>query len=129
MWQRLALLGVAALLVPGIAGGERRIMGGSAIDVRQAPWVVFVTTSVGDGSSGVYCTGTIIDATHVVTAGHCLDLGPQWRASLETVTVRAGASRGVVPGVSDVVQDRVAASYRVHPGFKWRMAGAPDDVA
>ena len=122
------MLAVLALLAPGGAKAEQHVVGGAPTDVRTAPWSVLIRVVVANGG-GFYCTGSIIDATHVLTAAHCLDLGPVGRVAPGTVSVRAGVSDGLAPAASDVVQDRAIAGYRIHPGFTWRVTGSADDVA
>jgi hypothetical protein len=100
-----------------------RVVGGTAIDVRAAPWSVGVEH--GAGGSGVFCSGAILDATHVLTAAHCVVDASGAAAPPSTFTVRAGATNVLAPP-SDR-QDRQVAAVRVHPGYA---AGAEaDDVA
>ena len=128
MWRRLGVLAVVALLAPGGARAEQQVVGGAPTDVRSAPWSVLIRIVVASGG-GFFCSGSIIDPTHVLTAAHCLDLGPVGRVAPGAVSVRAGVSNGLAPSASDVVQDRAIAGYRIHPGFTWRMTGSADDVA
>lgn len=79
----------------------------------------------GGGSSGS-CSGSIVDAAHVVTAAHCTYDGGAPRA-LGSYTVTAGiadASRDADRGEE---QDREVSSVRVAPGFVPGQVG--DDVA
>jgi hypothetical protein len=63
---------VLAILAGAIAGGNAssavRIIGGTPIQIQASPTTVYVQYQ--DGPNSYYrCAGTIIDATHVVTAG------------------------------------------------------------
>ena len=90
--RRLALLVPLALLLatPSALG----VVGGSAVDVRNAPWSVLVLHRA--GSSGSLCSGAILDATHVLTAAHCVvENGATVPAS--TLTVRAGVTNAASP--------------------------------
>ena len=82
---------VSITAVAGPAGAQSiqpRIVGGSAVPITDHPWQVAVLVDDSGGFSQ-FCGGAILDATHVVTAGHCTDLG--WGLLLpEEVRVLAG---------------------------------------
>jgi hypothetical protein len=122
--RRLALLvALAALAASPAATG---IVGGSAVDVRNAPWSVLVLQRTGDGGS--LCSGAIIDATHVLTAAHCVvENGTPAPAS--TLTVRAGVTNAAAPSATDSLQDRQVTSVRVHGGYVQGSKTGGDDVA
>src|SRR5262249_38702981 len=65
--HRVALAVVVLLLA--VTPSALGVVGGHAVDVRDAPWSVLVIHRAG-ASTGL-CSGVIIDATHVVTAAHC----------------------------------------------------------
>ena len=70
-------------------------------------------------SSGSLCSGAILDATHVLTAAHCVvENGAPVPAS--TLTVRAGVTNAASPSPTDSVQDRggrePARPRRLRPG-------------
>ena len=99
-------VGVAGLV--GHAGTARAIVNGQQISVEQAPWTVHVSATNSFGTNT--CTGSIIDATRVLTAAHCVQrLGGQ---PLPAVTVLAGTSNA-----ADARQGQriPAASVRGHP--------------
>lgn len=106
-----------ALCLPGATEAGTRVIGGTAVDVRSAPWTVLVKIPALASTATGYCSGTIIDATHIVTAAHCVDLGPNGHVDPTTITVQAGISDALAPLSTDVPQSRVAVAYRVHPGF------------
>ena len=120
------LVPVAAALVLVLAPAASGIVGGNAVDVRNAPWSVLVLHRAGGGGS--LCSGAIIDATHVLTAAHCVvENGAPVAAS--TLTVRAGVTNASTPGPSDSLQDRVVSTVRVHAGYVQGARTGGDDVA
>jgi Trypsin len=127
-----ARLGRALRLARPSSRAHASIVGGSQITISQAPWQVFVVSSIPLAEEGellLLCGGSIIDATHIVTAGHCL-FDPQTGLQVpgEHVTVLAGASDFAQLEPSQ--QEVKVASVRVHPYFEYGLqAGAPDDVA
>lgn len=108
------------------------IVGGSQIEVTQAPWQVFVISVIplekGEDLL-LLCGGSIIDETHVVTAGHCMfDPETDSRVPAEDVFVVAGTSDFARLEAGE--QEMGVASVRVHPDFEYALgAGAPDDIA
>ena len=67
--MRLSLLALALglLAAPAAAAAEKRIIGGSTVSIANHPYQVKVETlGLGD------CGGSIRDATHVITAAHCV---------------------------------------------------------
>ena len=122
---------VLAVLVAGIAVGNAssaaQVVGGSPIQVQSAPWSVFVTYDIGNGR--FQCTGSVIDASHILTAAHCLYDSSGTLASPSALAVQAGISNYLSPASTDLVQDRTVGSFRVHPGYVWQDTGLPDDIA
>ena len=118
------------------AGGHlahTAIVGGNQISIDQAPWQVVMFGFIEEEGvlAGVLiCGGSILDTTHVLTAGHCL-YNPETGVRLPADDVV------VVAGVTDLeseheedAQFRPAADLRVHPFYDYAAgAGAPDDVA
>ena len=45
-------------------------MSGTATTIAQAPWTAYI--DVETATDGWDCTGAVLDATHVLTAGHCV---------------------------------------------------------
>jgi hypothetical protein len=116
----LAVSQVSAAAVPRSAS-----IGGQTIPTpREAPWSVLLSMRSGDSFGS--CSGSIVDAAHVVTAAHCTYEGSAPRA-LGSYTVTAGiadASQGADHGEEQV---REVSSVRVAPGFV--QGGVGDDVA
>ncbi len=109
------------------ASGASRVVGGTAIEVQQAPWTVFVQYQV--GNIRYLCTGSIVDASHILTAAHCVFDDSGQFATPSQVTVRAGVSNFSSPLSTDLEQDRPVSLIRVHPGYVCSGNPAPDDVA
>lgn len=99
-------------------------IGGQAIPTpREAPWSALLSMQGGNASS---CSGSIVDAAHVVTAAHCTyDGGVPW--PLGAYAVVAGVADVSKGGDHEEEQVREVSSVRVAPGF---VPGADgDDVA
>lgn len=75
------------------------------------------------------CGGSIIDETHVVTAGHCMfDPETNTRVPAKDVLVVAGTSNMEVAEPEE--QEIETEDIRVHPYFEYSIgAGASDDIA
>jgi hypothetical protein len=112
----------AVLAVGGVgAGPARAIVNGQQVPIQQAPWVVTLGwTDAGTGASGT-CSGSILDATHILTAAHCVvtTFGRPY-----AVTIHAGASNYGNTAEGEFVP---AAGVGVHP-YGNNGLGA-DDVA
>ena len=51
-----------------------KIVGGSAIDISQAPWqVALIRTSATNNKDGFFCGGSMISNQWIATAAHCVD--------------------------------------------------------
>jgi len=122
----LLALATSLALAP-LARPASRVVGGSPIQIQAAPWAVFVRQATSTGS--LQCSGSIIDALHVVTAAHCVHDLSGHEASITSLSVRAGVSSYTNPGPGDAEQDRGVSSLRVHPGYQWSTGASADDVA
>lgn len=119
---------------------QGRIVGGSRIPITAAPWQVTVT-SLGR----VLCGGSILDATRVVTAAHCVtDTTARPNVDLPpgSLTVQAGISKvnpvtlAADPQPGDALQTRAVTANSVHPYYPRALLGGggtlndfADDVA
>jgi hypothetical protein len=124
----LALAALAGAVCAGSALPASQIVGGTAIQIQAAPWTVFVEQD--RSLLGEYlCTGSIIDARHIVTAAHCVFDDRGDRAKPVELSVKAGVSNFSTPLPTDAEQDRSVSALRVHPGYHWTGFAASDDVA
>lgn len=106
------------------------IVGGNQIPIEQAPWQVFVLAVLVEQERLLFCGGSLLDATHIVTAAHCL-INPytEERVPANDVGVVAGISNFEAEHEEDA-QFQVAEGIRVHPYYDHSSgAVAPDDVA
>jgi secreted trypsin-like serine protease len=121
----LVALCVAATFT-GSADASRSIIGGSPISITQAPWTVYLFQASGT------CSGAILDATHVVTAGHCVFDANGVAIVPSALTVYAGISeaQGQLGAGGDTAwQMSTASAIRLHPGYSYSENANPDDVA
>jgi secreted trypsin-like serine protease len=111
------------------------IVGGQEASISQFPWQVFVLVRAEEGENvtEASCGGSILDATHVLTAAHCVDHeGMTTRYPAEDVGVLAGAtdvsefqSSLSAPRGSQLV---TVSSIRTHPYYTV-LPEIKDDVA
>ncbi len=119
-----------------LAGGSERartaIVGGGQIAIPLAPWQVEVEAFIPAEEKVIRCGGSILDASHVLTAAHCM-FNPKTSGQIapEDIFVIAGTSNIDATKVDEPTQQvRGAAHVRVHPYFDYATGPtAPDDVA
>lgn len=102
-WAGIAaavLLGVTATSATAAEQQPQRIIGGGPIQITQAPWQVgLLLTDANftfrDSSirGRFFCGGSIVDATHIVTAAHCMFPAEGYEAQPEDIEVLVGATR------------------------------------
>ncbi|WP_369213580.1 S1 family peptidase [Streptomyces flavofungini] len=65
---------VLPLAAPGPAAADSVVIGGSAVQVSDHPWVVAVASRdrFGGTRSGQFCGGAVVNRTTVLTAAHCV---------------------------------------------------------
>ena len=104
---------------------QGRIVGGTQIPVTAAPWQVKLNISRAGGGEGS-CGGSILNATTVVTAAHCVTDSatvPNPPVPAAGLTVDAGISRfnpatgSPEPQPGDAAQRVGVTVNRVHPGY------------
>jgi hypothetical protein len=123
-----ALLAVAAVRSPQSEAAPRTpfVVGGTAIPIENVPWQVFLR--IGDDLG---CGGSVLDATHVLTAAHCVVApGQPAPRPVSAFTVMAGFSDtttwgGGTPPAGTQVSG--VTNVRVHPFYD--EATKTDDVA
>jgi secreted trypsin-like serine protease len=122
---RLAFLAPLALaLICALAPAARAsnvkpriVNGGSVLDIAQRPYQVALwDPAAGDPNSGQFCGGAILDATHVVTAAHCLVDSGNALGSPRAVNVLAGTNDLTLTSGADV-KDIPAATLSIDAGY------------
>ena len=129
MKRRIILPTLLAAVAAPVSGVDAApvVVGGTATQIQSAPWAVSLRQTTKSGV--LVCSGAVLDALHVLTAGHCVfDLNGAVAAP-STLSVRAGASNYTAPATGDAVQDRGVSSFRVPPGYTWSTGASADDVA
>jgi hypothetical protein len=106
------------------------IVGGNQISIEQAPWQVFVLGVLVEQEEFLLCGGSIVDATQIVTAAHCLfNPDTEERLPAEDLLVVAGISNFEAEH-EEQAQVQLVESLSVHPYYDHSAgAGASDDVA
>ena len=117
----------------GVPRARTAVVGGTLASIEEVPWqvAIFGEFEVGGLQFSSLCGGSIIDLSHVLTAGHCA-VNPATGLPLSAASfdVVAGASIITPKGIKEgpTVQARFVGGVRVHPDFDYA-AGPPDDVA
>ena len=84
-----------------------RIYGGSVASMADYPWqVALVRHNIASAYNGQFCGGVIVDALHVITAGHCLDFDQDGQ-------VDTPANFDVVAGMRDLTAAPGAPAQRI----------------
>jgi trypsin len=96
---------------------QPRVIGGAPIPITSAPWQVLVSIRGQE-----YCGGSLLNATWVLTAAHCVDRV----STLDQVRVFAGSDQ-LSAGTAGNAITRVAAGIVVHP--EWNRRTFTSDVA
>jgi trypsin len=130
----LALTTGAAIAAAGSAAAARlqpRIVHGAPTPIEHAPFQVAlydpeaVDPEEPDNLlAAQFCGGVIRDATHVVTAAHCVTLGGFEAAAPEEIEVLAGSASLQAPEVGSIEDPVVATSFDP----EWEPFGFEHDV-
>jgi secreted trypsin-like serine protease len=101
----MSALVLAFCAAPASAHMAPRIVNGSDANITNFPFQVALVDSSLDPVDGQYCGGVIIDATHVITAAHCVyDLfGDEQAVDPSAIDVFAGSSTLSGPGTTKAV--------------------------
>ncbi len=114
MWRSILAIGAGALLAlssaaAAYAGLSPQVVGGSEAKIEQVPFQValYDPQVSADPADSQFCGGVIIDATHVITAAHCVfDQSTVQAAAPGEIEVLAGTENltDAASGVEDPVQ-------------------------
>jgi hypothetical protein len=121
----LAVLSACAVAAPRAAAEPRRlsVVGGTPIAIESVPWQVFLAVGSDQG-----CGGSVLDATHVLTAAHCvIPAGQTLPRPVSAFKVLAGFSDTAVAAPPAGAQVVDVAGVRTHPLYE-ELTKA-DDVA
>jgi secreted trypsin-like serine protease len=92
------------------------IVGGQEAPIASFPFqVALYDPQAGSPAAGFFCGGVIVDATHVITAAHCVSGGAHQVAPSAGIEVLAGSTSLDQPA-ADSVRDPVQSSA-VDPGY------------
>ena len=118
-------MSACAVAAPHAAAEPRRVtvVGGTPIAIESVPYQVFLL--IGGNQA---CGGSILDATHVLTAAHCvIPAGATLPRPAADFKVHAGYTDTTVASPPAGAQIVAAASVRAHPLYE--EATKSDDVA
>jgi secreted trypsin-like serine protease len=121
----LAVAAACAAVVPRAAAEPRSVavVGGTPIAIETVPWQVFLQIGTDQG-----CGGSILDATHVLTAAHCvIPAGQTLPRPASAFKVYAGFTDYTVATPPPGAQVVGVASVRSHPLYEETTKA--DDVA
>ena len=109
----LALVLLAVAPRASAAAFSPRVFGGSGAAITDIPYQVALVARGGSASTSQFCGGSVRDATHVITAAHCVE-------DVSTRQVVPADALDVLAGTADLGtggQRRAVAAISVHPDF------------
>jgi secreted trypsin-like serine protease len=108
-----ALLATASASFAKSPRASESIVGGGDASIAHFPFqVALYDPHAGSPSVGFFCGGVIIDATHVVTAAHCIATGAHGQVGpLDEIEVLAGSTSLLGTEAGSVRDPVVAASF------------------
>ncbi len=121
----LAVLSACAVAAPHAAAQPRKVsvVGGTPIAIESVPWQVFLAIGSDQG-----CGGSVLDATHVLTAAHCVipagQTLPRPNAAFKVLAGFTDTAVASPPAGAQVVD---VAGVRAHPLYE--ELSKADDVA
>jgi Trypsin len=129
----LTVVGACLACAPAAVAAKPAIVGGGQVSIGQAPWQVAVIAVIPEGKgSSLFCGGSILDSSHILTAAHCVfDSKTSKPIPPEDFTVRAGTSN-LASHLEPEEQERTVTGVRPHPYYSYAPESghvAPDDVA
>nr|XP_034828510.1 plasminogen-like [Maniola hyperantus] len=100
----------------GIAGKNRRIVGGTTVQPHQYPWLVALMLG-----SKLHCGAAVITDQHLLTAGHCITFGVHYKDLSAYIGMhdRLGSTHSVLRVVNGVK----------HPNFTSNAVRDINDIA
>lgn len=112
--------GSCCATAPALAARSPRavasVVGGAGASIASFPFqVALYNPAAGSPAAGFFCGGVIVDATHVITAAHCLAGGPGRGSASGEIEVLAGSTRLDRPDPGSVRDP--AASVSVDPRY------------
>ncbi len=104
--------------VDGLGSARRQIVGGRPSTITENPWQV----SLQDDSGNHFCGGSVIDASWVLTAQHCVN-----EEGVLVTPARVVSGSSTLSGMRTGGQARGVAEVIVYPGYRDTVSGG--DVA
>jgi hypothetical protein len=134
--RSVVLVFTFAIVLPAAASAATR--SGVVLDsdgpavpsTTTAPWSVVLDIETDSGGDGAQCTGSIIDPTHILTAGHCMfDEDTNLEYPVGDMLVLAGIVSATPGSNLSALEEQSVASVHVMPGYVSGSVDDDDDIA